>query len=142
MSRLNRKHVARVNQQLNGHPSQTPNGCAQLAGIAFPAEFTEKPADLIREPSPWLAAQCPVCVGEDLFAGSFLPPLFSLIWWHAGERQVRRGSPFPYHRIVQAFDVCLDDRCFPFQEDAEDLSCRVGTWMCSSSESGCCAFHE
>lgn len=81
MSGLNGKHLARVNQQLSGQPSRAPDGCAQLAGAAFPTELREETAALVCEPSPWLAAQCPTCGGKDLSAGHSrrLPPLFSLL---------------------------------------------------------------
>jgi len=89
MSGLNGKHLERVNQQLSGQPRRAPNGCAQLAGATLPAEFTENPAALVHEPSPWFAARCP-----DFSAGHSrrLPPLFSLLWWDAGETQARRGN--------------------------------------------------
>lgn len=89
MSRLNAKHLARVNQQLSGRPSGAPHGCVQLAGATFPAEVTENPAALVHEPSPCPAAQCSTCGGHDLFVGHSrrLPPLFPLLWWDAEERQ-------------------------------------------------------
>lgn len=149
MSGLNGKHLAGVNQQLSGQPSQAPDGCAQLTEAVFPTELTENPAALVHEPSLWLAAQCPTCGGKDLLAGhsSRLPPLFSLLWWDAGGRQARgknsMETPFSYHRGLQAFDVCLDDCRFHFQMggNGEDLSCRVRTGRCSISESRCCSFH-
>lgn len=146
MSGLNGKHLASDNQLLNCQPSRAPNGCAQLGGAAFPAEFTVNPTAPVSEPSPWLAAQCPTCGVKDLSAGHSrrLPPLFSLLWWGAGERQAGKGNPFPCHRGVQAFDVCLDDGRFLFQMevDGKGLSCRVGTGRCSISEPRCCSFHE
>lgn len=56
MSGLNGKHLARVNQQLSGQPSQAPYGCTQLTEAVFPAELKEKPAALLHKPNPWLAA--------------------------------------------------------------------------------------
>lgn len=112
MSGLNGKHLARVNQQLSGQPSRAPDGCAQLAGAAFPAELT------VREPSPWLAAQCPTFVVAKTFlqatAGGCL--LLSHCFGVMLERARQEGGTTAW------------------RPHGEGLSCRVGTGRWSLSE--------
>lgn len=88
MSRLNGKHLARVNQQLSGQPSQAPYGCAQLAGAVFPAELEENPAAPIHEPSPWFAAVSNHFMGR----GRTLPPFLAALVGELGQND-RAQSP-------------------------------------------------
>lgn len=53
MSRLSRKHLARVNQQLSGQPREAPNGRAQPKGVGM----WHFPLSLLKTQLPWSVNQ-------------------------------------------------------------------------------------
>lgn len=57
MSRLNGKHLARVNQQLSGQPRQAPDGCAQPKGVGMRCF----PLSLQKTQLPWSVNQALAC---------------------------------------------------------------------------------
>lgn len=57
MSRLNGKHLARVNQQLSGQPRQAPDGCAQPKGVGMRCF----PLSLRKTQLPWSVNQALAC---------------------------------------------------------------------------------
>lgn len=108
MSRLNRKHLARVNQQLSGQPRQAPDGCAQPKGVGmwcFPLSLWETQL-------PWSVNQALAChtLSQPMLAKTFLQAtaggciLFSHCFDGMPERDRQEGGAnFPTTGVCRPF---------------------------------------